>query len=146
MFEIRHLIKINAAPTKVFEAISTAEGIRHWWTDDVALDPKVGGAAEFGFYGHQFVIKGKIGSIFPGKSVEWSDLTSAPGAGFDGTTVTFDVRPEEAHSRLFFVQKGYKEMGDGYAGSTTRWGFYLISLKRYLETGVGSPNPNDADL
>ena len=97
MFEVQHFIKINAAPAKVYEAISTAAGIRQWWTNDAALDPKVGGAAEFGFYGHQFVIKAKVASATAGKSVAWTDVTSNPGGGFDGTTIAFDVRPEESH-------------------------------------------------
>jgi hypothetical protein len=35
---------------------------------------------------------------------------------------------------------------ENYAAATTRWGFYLLSLKRCLETGKGSPNPEDTDL
>jgi hypothetical protein len=31
------------------------------------------------------------------------------------------------------------------ASATTRWGFYLLSLKRYLQTGKGTPNPDDSE-
>ena len=37
MSEIMHLIKIRAAQDKVYQALSTAEGIRNWWTRDAAL-------------------------------------------------------------------------------------------------------------
>jgi hypothetical protein len=47
---------------------------------------------------------------------------------------------------LAFAHRGFKRADDGFAGATTRWGFYLVSLKRYLEGGQGSPNPVDADL
>ena len=41
---------------------------------------------------------------------------------------------------------GAKRADDAYASATTRWGFYLLSLKRYLETGKGAPNPEDTEL
>ena len=53
MPEIMHLIKIRAAQDRVYQAVSTAEDIRNWWTRDAALDPAVGGTGEFGFYGHR---------------------------------------------------------------------------------------------
>src|SRR5262249_61114839 len=46
MSEIMHLIKIRAAQDKVYQAVATAEGIRHWWTRDAALEPKIGGGGE----------------------------------------------------------------------------------------------------
>ncbi len=49
MPDIMHTLKIKTSPDQVYRAIATAEGIRDWWTRDAALDPKVGGAGEFGF-------------------------------------------------------------------------------------------------
>ena len=60
---IMHLIKVGAAQDKVYRAVGTAEGIRNWWTRDAALDPKVGGAGAFGFYGHRFAIKVKVAEL-----------------------------------------------------------------------------------
>src|SRR6516165_4045534 len=50
MPEIMHLIKIRASQDKVYQAVSTAEGIRDWWTRDAAFDAKVGGTGELGVY------------------------------------------------------------------------------------------------
>lgn len=47
---------------------------------------------------------------------------------------------------LAFAHRGFKQADDKYASANTRWGFYLLSLKRYLETGKGSPNPDDSDF
>src|SRR5215467_8786855 len=57
MQDIMHLIKIHASSDRVYQAITTADGIRQWWTRDAAIDAKVGGAGEFGFYGKRFVAK-----------------------------------------------------------------------------------------
>jgi len=48
---------------------------------------------------------------------------------------------------LLFVQLGFKTgSNNNIASATTRWGFDLLSLKRYLETGKGTPNPEDIEL
>lgn len=145
MPEILHLIKIRAAQDKVYQAVSTPEGIRGWWTRDAALDPKAGGSGEFGFYGHRMVIKVKVAEITPPNHVAW-DSVSSTGGGFDGTTISFDLKSEDGVTSVLFAHRGFKTAGEQVASATTRWGFYLLSLKHYLETGEGTPNPEDTDL
>ena len=145
MPEIMHLIKIRTPQDKVYQAVSTTEGIRDWWTRDAALDAKVGGAGEFGFYGHRMVINVKVAELTPSKHVAW-DPVSSTGGGFDGTTISFDLKSEDGVTSVLFAHRGFKASGEQIASATTRWGFYLLSLKRYLETGKGTPNPEDAEL
>ncbi|HVA12341.1 MAG TPA: SRPBCC domain-containing protein [Stellaceae bacterium] len=145
MPEIMHLVKIRSPQDKVYKAVSTAEGIRNWWTHDAALDPNVGGTGEFGFYGHRMVVKVKVAELTPPRHVAW-DAVSSTGGGFDGTTITFDLKSEEGVTTLLFAHRGFEVGGDNIASATTRWGFYLLSLKRYLETGNGTPNPEDTEL
>jgi uncharacterized protein YndB with AHSA1/START domain len=145
MPEIMHLIKIRATQDKVYQALSTIEGIRNWWTRDAALDPRVGGSGEFGFYDHRMVIKVKVAELTPPGHVVW-DSVSSTGGGFDGTTISFDLKSEEGITSLLFAHRGFKAGGKNIASATTRWGFYLLSLKRYLETGKGTPNPEDTEL
>jgi uncharacterized protein YndB with AHSA1/START domain len=145
MPEIMHLIQIRAAQDKVYQAVATAEGIRNWWTRDAALDPKVGGAGEFGFYGHRFIINVRVAELTPPAHVAWEDISST-GGGFDGTTISFDLKSDQGITSLLFAHRGFKTGGDNIASATTRWGFYLLSLKRYLESGKGSPNPEDTEL
>lgn len=145
MPEIMHLIKIRAAHDKVYQAVSTADGIRDWWTRDTALDSKVGGAGEFGFYDHRMVIKVKVADLVPPKHVAW-DPVSSTGGSFDGTTISFDLKSEDGVTSVLFAHRGFKAGGENVASATTRWGFYLLSLKRYLETGKGTPNPEDTEL
>lgn len=145
MPEIMHLIKIRTAQDTVYQAISTGEGIRNWWTRDAALDPSLGGAGEFGFYGHRMVIKVKVAELVPPKRAAW-DVVSSTGGGFDGTTVSFDLTSEDDITSLLFAHRGFKAGANNIASATTRWGFYLLSLKRYLESGKGTPNPDDTEL
>ena len=145
MPDIRHLIKIRATPERVYQAITTADGIRNWWTRDASLDDKIGGAGEFGFYGHRFAITVSVAELVPSAHVGLNNVSSTRGS-FDGTTIAFDLKPDGNDTMLLFAHRGFKNADDEYASATTRWGYYLLSLKRYLETGKGTPNPDDTDL
>ena len=145
MPEILHLIKVRAAQDRVYQAVSTAQGIREWWTRDAALDSKVGGNGEFGFYGHRMVIKVKVAELTPPRYVAWGPVSST-GGSFDCTTISFGLKSEDGVTSVLFSHRGFKASGENIASATTRWGFYLLSLKRYLETGKGTPNPEDTEL
>jgi hypothetical protein len=54
----------------------------------------------------------------------------------------FDLKPDGNDTTLLFAHRSFKNADDEYASATTRWGYYLLSLKRYLETGKGTPNPD----
>jgi uncharacterized protein YndB with AHSA1/START domain len=145
MSDIMHLIKMRATQDEVYRAVATAEGIRNWWTRDAVLDGRVGGAAEFGFYGHRMVINAKVGELDAPRRVSWNVISSTHGV-FDGTTISFDLQSEEGITSLLFAHRGLKAGGNNIASATTRWGFYLLSLKRHLESGKGTPNPEDTEL
>ena len=55
MADLHHKIEIEASPEKVYEAITTAEGLRSWWTGDSVAEPRVGSIAEFGFFNRETV-------------------------------------------------------------------------------------------
>jgi uncharacterized protein YndB with AHSA1/START domain len=145
MNSIMHLLTVHASPERVYQALTTSEGISNWWTRDAVIDPKVGGAGEFGFYGHQFAIKVRVAELKSPTRVGWQLVSSTDG-GFDGTNVEFNLRAQGDDTVVVFAHHGFKHYDDRYAGATTRWGFYIVSLKRYLESGKGNPNPEDIDF
>jgi len=64
-----------------------------------------------------------------------------------GTRFTFDIEPTDGGSVLRFKNGGRAEASDFYAHCNCKWGFFLgVSLKNYLETGKGSPAPEDPDF
>ena len=142
MPDILHGLKIKASPVQTYQAIATAEGIRNWWTRDAMLESVPGGSGEFGFYGRRFIAQVTIEKLEPPQRVAWK----VKNAAWDGDSIVFEIRPEGAGARLSFFHRGFREADQRYASATTRWGSYLLSLKNYLETGKGSPNPDDVDL
>jgi uncharacterized protein YndB with AHSA1/START domain len=142
MPDILHSLKIKASPVQIYQAIATTEGIRNWWTRDAVLGSSPGDAGEFGFYGRRFIAQVTIEQLEPPQRTKWKVTNAA----WDGDTIAFEIEPEGAGARLSFFHRGFREADRRYASATTRWGCYLLSLKNYLETGQGNPNPDDVDV
>jgi hypothetical protein len=49
MPDILHRVGIKDTPKKVFEALSTIEGLCHWWVIETTGDTKQGGIINFSF-------------------------------------------------------------------------------------------------
>lgn len=142
MPDIMHLIRIQANPTRVYEALTTAEGIRHWWTRDADLVPRIGGTGEFRFsYDGTVVTQVRVAELTPPAHVGWKTLSSFR-PEWEGTTITFDLRAEGSNTVLSFAHRGFAQADEIYAMTTTGWGYYLVSLQQYLETGQGAPSPD----
>jgi uncharacterized protein YndB with AHSA1/START domain len=141
MQDIMHLIKIHAPSDRIYEAITTADGIGQWWTRDAAIEPKVGAAGEFGFYGKRFVAKVTVEELSPATRVRWK-VTNLAWPGID---IEFNLKADGNDTTLLFAHRGFPRADEAFASATTRWGFYLVSLKRYLQTGKGTPNPDDSE-
>ncbi|MFE4896245.1 SRPBCC family protein [Peribacillus butanolivorans] len=52
-----HQIMINVPAEKVYEAITTTEGFKGWWTTDAKAEPQVESIAEFGFYNRKAIFQ-----------------------------------------------------------------------------------------
>jgi len=143
MAEIMHFVKIQAPVERVYQAIATAEGIRNWWTRDADLDETVGGAGEFRFlnYGPGFVTRVRIEDLVPPERVAWSVVESFR-PEWRGTSIAFDLRPDGDATILLFSHRGFAQADERYAQTTTGWGYYLVSLQQYLQTGEGAPSPD----
>ncbi len=140
MQDVMHLVKIHASRERVYQAITTAEGVRQWWTRDAAIEPRVDATGEFGFNGKRFVAKVRVEVLDPGTRVRWKVANAA----WEGQDIEFNLKADGSDTILLFAHRGFRTDA-AYASAAFRWGFYLLSLKRYLETGKGMPNPDDKE-
>ena len=136
MPDIEHLLTIKALPEKVYEAVTTEQGVAGWWTTENTTSHQVGGNAEFVF-GDRYYNRMRILALEPGRRVEWECLEGDP--EWVGTSFVFDFEPVQGGTRLRFLHMGWREETDFYASCNFRWGFYMQSLKDYCETGRGTP-------
>ncbi|HEX5353952.1 MAG TPA: SRPBCC domain-containing protein [Rhodanobacteraceae bacterium] len=143
MTDILHLIPIHASRDNVYRAIATAEGIRNWFSRDADLDTGIGGSGEIRFANRQRVIRMKIDELAANGRVVWGVLSAAMPT-WSNTRIEFEMSTEGDGTMLHFAHRGFAQSDDFFAMSATAWGGFLLSLKQYVETGQGTPHPDDA--
>ena len=141
MPDILHELTIEATPDAVYAAITEENGLKGWWTTHTKAQPAVGSVAEFGFMGGQMVFKMKIKTLEAGKTVNW-DVEGGGPPDWAATRVTWDLTPVEGGTKVLFGHRGYASSEGSFASVNYNWGYFLTSLKAYVETGQGMPNTN----
>lgn len=144
MADILHMVPIQASPDAVYKAITTEEGLKSWWTNDVSAEPQEGSTATFRFEGGQVAFQMKVDKLEPAEAVVWSVQEPAP-PEWGGTRVTWHIQPgDDGNTHVLFGHRGWASMENSFAAINYNWAYYLTSLKEYLETGEGFPHSNEA--
>jgi uncharacterized protein YndB with AHSA1/START domain len=137
MSAIREERTIATAPGRVFNALTQQDEIARWWTDDLSAKPEVGSLAEFRFRQGAFVLQLEIAELDADEKVSW--ISRQGTAGWEGTSVTWQLTPVQNGTTLIFTQDGFAQVDEAYEQIRWTWGYFLDSLKSYLETGKGTP-------
>ncbi len=136
MPEIRHNVIIKTTPEKVYEAITTQEGLANWWAKQTIAKPEVGFVNIFTF--GTFRNEMKVIILNPDKKVEWKCINSIE--EWIDTNISFDLEEKNGHTLLRFTQSGWRAVTDTFAGCNYDWGRFMTSLKLFCETGTGTPS------
>lgn len=131
---IKHLFHINASKQKVFDAVSTIEGLSNWWTTQTTGEDKVGGLIQFDF-GDFKGPKMKVTALQPNELISWECVSSEH--GWEGNTFTFSLDENEGKTRIRFSHDRWEEQDDFYAACCFSWGRYMESLRQYCQKGKG---------
>jgi hypothetical protein len=78
----------------------------------------------------------KVLELVPSRRVAWECVGGAP--EWIGTRVWFDLNEADGESKIFVCATRLARRG-----RVTKWAVYLVGLKALLETGCGTPYPND---
>ena len=130
MPEIRHNLIIKTNPEKVYEAITTQEGLANWWAKQTIAKPEVGfvNIFTFGTFRNEMVVT----ILNPNKKVEWKCINSIE--EWIDTNILFDLEEKEGHTLLRFTHSGWRAVTDTFAGCNYDWGRFMTSLKLFCET------------
>jgi uncharacterized protein YndB with AHSA1/START domain len=139
MPDIMFVFDVAASPERVYGALTTAGGIRSWWTRDAELDAVPGGAGTFGFFERARITTIRIDALDAARTVAWTTVDSNV-PGWTGTQIGFDLRPDGHDTTFRFSHRGFARHDDAYARTTWGWGTYFRSLELYLITGKGTPH------
>ena len=135
MAEIIHRLVIKANPAKVYQAITTQEGIESWWCKQTTAKPEVRFVNTLIF--PQLQKELKVTELIPNERVTWECLKSVE--EWIGTTISFNLEEKDAKTILRFDHEGWRAITDTYASCNYDWARFLASLKSYCETGTGTP-------
>nr|MDT0664619.1 SRPBCC domain-containing protein [Micromonospora sp. DSM 115978] len=131
------------SPDKVYDALTTIEGLSGWWTVDTSgSSGEVGGVIEFRFGPGGFDMQ--VVELEPAKRVVWQ-VVDGP-AEWVGTTVTWELNQAGDYTVVLFSHAGWREPVEFMHHCSTKWAVYLLSLKALLETGTGNPDPRDVKI
>ncbi len=138
MPDILHRVGIRSAPEKVFEALSTIDGISHWWDVDTKGNAEQGGIINFGF-AEMRVVESK-----PNKLVKWK-CVKGPKEWLD-TDLTFQLKAKKDQTFVLFTHANWKKPTELMRHCSTKWATFLLSLRDWLERGEGRPSPYDLKI
>ena len=132
MANILHRITIDAAPDRVFDALTLSEGLQSWWTRDSSATPEMGSVAVFKFLQGTIVFRMRVEELVPGKRVAW--LCLGDPQAWEKTQLTWDLEfTESGGTDLRFAHRGWASMEGEYPRCNTTWGHLMHLLKAYAE-------------
>ena len=130
----RHLT-IQASRERVFDAIGTLDGPRHWWTTIVTGSAAAGGQLRFAFAGLDEQIVMHVDFARRPSGVGWSCTAHTRDGEWTGTNLRFELSehgPEACDLDFRHTGISPEAVADG-------WDHFLASLAAYAERGLGSP-------
>ncbi|WP_433157500.1 SRPBCC family protein [Kribbella sp. CA-247076] len=145
MVDILHRIGATASRDEVYAALSTIDGLAGWWTQDTTGETAVDGVIRFRFAGaggEGFDMK--VLETTPGELVRWEVVDGPP--EWIGTRIGFELHQVGDWAIVLFRHEGWKEPVEFMHHCSTKWASFLLSLKKYVETGKGAPSPNDVEI
>lgn len=143
MVDILHRIGTRSAtPEKVYEALTTIDGLAAWWTVDTTGSAEVGGKVAFRFPVGGFDME--VIETVPSERVEWRVIDGPE--EWVGTTIRWELKQNDDYTIVLFQHQGWKEPVEFMYHCSSKWGSFLMSLKSYVETGEGAPAPRDVQI
>jgi len=127
MPDIHHSINIAAPIDVVRKLVSTGEGLRQWWAED--MDTAADGSVTLGFFNKATSYRLRLLENSAGK-IAWRCET---GKEWQDTELVFSLAAARAGLLLDFVHGKWREATPYFVSCNTTWGELMFRLKRAAE-------------
>lgn len=148
MVDIIHRIGIKSPAADVYNALTTLEGLAHWWTEEVSGDAGLGGKIEFRFTAETGQLLGSMVMEVQGlnerEEVRWRCVEGPD--EWVGTDITFRLSEQDDQTIVLFGHRNWREATESMSHCSMKWATFLLSLREYVETGKGKPSPHDLKI
>ena len=129
-------LPIKAPLRRVFEGVTTPDGLDCWWTEDSSGQPTLGQEYELGF-GPEYKWRAIVTQCQPDTEFEL-ELVQAD-ADWTGTRVGFRLEMRDGVTWMQFHHTGWPDANEHYRISCNCWASYLRILRRHLEHNESVP-------
>ena len=148
MADIIHRVGIKAPRSKVYDALSTIDGLAGWWTTATTGSSQVGEVIGFRFHSESGDEIGgfemDVVELVADEKVRWR--VSAGPAEWVGTDVEFSLSRQDDYTIVLFGHRNWREEVEFMAHCSTKWATFLLSLRDLVETGKARPAPHDVQI
>jgi uncharacterized protein YndB with AHSA1/START domain len=141
MAEILHRVGVNSPMQRVYETLLRPEGISLWWTRKVTGISEPGSVLEMRFKGDSLIMQMRVEEAHAPTLIRWRVLKGPP--EWIGTGISFELKANAGETVVLFKHEGWKEPVEFMHHCSTKWGYYMLSLKSLLEDGHGTPHPDE---
>jgi len=136
MPSIRRQILVAAPPRRVWNALTTAEGLSQWWVDEARIEGRKGGRVVLGSQdaeGEPVEDRGLIHTWRPTSHLEIAFDRIGTG-GLAGTHLAFQLAMDGDETRVSLVHSGeLLDDAEAYASLDKEWRQALTALQTLLD-------------
>ena len=136
MADILQDLPIKALIDRVFDAVSTPEGLDAWWTLRSKGRPRQGEEYVL-WFGPEYDWRARVTRSTPTSEFELEVIRADN--DWTGTRVGFRMQSRDGGTWLQFSHTGWKTPNEHYRVSCNCWAMYLRILRRLLEHGESVP-------
>ena len=136
MASIDHLFHIEATQEEIFNAITTIDGLKSWWTTGVEGESAKDKEIKF-YFGDDALCRIKVLEIDDGAHLSW--LCVDGHSEWVDTFISFDLSLANDKVQVQFSHSNWQKESGFMANCNFSWGRYLVSLKELCEKGTGNP-------
>ncbi|HEY3378937.1 MAG TPA: SRPBCC domain-containing protein [Armatimonadota bacterium] len=137
MATLYHQVGIRTSRQKLYDAITTEQGISRWWDKPTLVDNAEGLVLEFNPGPEHGTLRMKVLETVDGKRVAWQCISthpeSSPAFAWTGTHIIFEITEKDDMAVLNFYHTGWDEHSEYLGFCNFGWGQALSKLKQYCE-------------
>ena len=139
--KIERTLELAHPPARVWDALTTAEGLGTWFGNEATIDLRPGGEAAMTWTGgHRAEMR--IERVEPPRVFGFTwHIYGLPEDDPRRTYVEFTLEPDGPGTRLTVVETGFSQLADdayakAFGGNTEGWGNELAELVSYLDAAA----------
>ncbi len=151
MATIHHQVWINAPPAKVYEAISTADGLGRWWAPHTSTETDTSVVLAHSPGEEHGDVKMRVLDLVQDKRVEWEIISThpkrSPASAWTDTHIILEITERENPGHwmgmssgeriltvLDFRHSGWDENSEYFGFCNFAWGETLLMLQQWCES------------